>query len=46
MAAIRSTTPRPASGPSSGSITGVRPVTSRGSQEVESIDGSPSARKT
>ncbi len=31
MAAMRSTTPQPPSGPSSGSITGVRPVTASGS---------------
>lgn len=46
MAAIRSTTPMPPSGPSSGSITGVRPVTARGSQDVESIMTSPASRNT
>ena len=45
IAAIRGTTPCPPTGPSSGSITGVRAVSASGSQEVESIEGSPSVRK-
>ncbi len=46
MAAIRSTTPQPPSGPSSGSMTGVLPVTASGSQEVATIMGSPPSRYT
>ena len=43
ITAIRSTTPRPACGPSSGSMTGVPLVSSSGSQLTESMTGSPSA---
>lgn len=45
MTAIRSITPRPACGPSSGSMTGVPPVSSSGSQLTDSMTGSPSAMK-
>ena len=43
ITAIRSTTPRPACGPSSGSVTGVPPVSFSGSQLTDSMTGSPFA---
>lgn len=45
MTTIRSITPRPACGPSSGNMTGVPSVSASGSQLTDSMTGSPSAVK-